>query len=93
MCVVSMIEDHYGDKWNKPPYKQVPPADLTQWPIVSPQPVINPPTAEEIQEFRELLERAREYDKQHNEPDCNLEEKRQKLLDLAEELGIDISFV
>jgi hypothetical protein len=48
-----------------------------------------PVTQEEIDEFRRLLERAREYDKRNNEPDCEMESKKQKLRDLAKELGIE----
>ncbi len=57
--------------------------------VLPPKPI----TPEEIAEFRRLLDRAREYDKRNNEPECEMESKRQKLLDLAKELGIDISFV
>ncbi len=95
MCVVSMIIDHYGEKWGK---KQ--PGDylptINPWPSgVSPSqimPVTSIPTKEEIDEFYDLLRKAREYDKKNNEPDCEMEEKKQKLLKLAEELGITIRF-
>lgn len=52
-----------------------------------------PPTKEEIEEFRRLLERAREYDKKNDEPDCEKEEKKQKLMQLAKQLNIEIAFV
>lgn len=84
MCVVSMIMDHYGDRWERRVRPIVPP-EITYWP-----PVISP---EEVAEFRELLERAREYDKKNNEPDCELRTKRDRLQKLADELGVDISFV
>ena len=45
------------------------------------------------EEFRKLLERAREYDRRHNQPDCELESKRQEILRLAESLGVKIDFV
>lgn len=79
MCVVSMIMDHYHEKWR----------DKTPTWIV-PMPAISPT---EIDEFRKLLDRAREYDKKHNQPDCELEEKRQKLKKLADELGVKIDFL
>jgi hypothetical protein len=85
MCVVSMIYDHYQDKWKQPPYY-----------VPNPPPVFVPtglPTQAEIDDFRKLLERAREYDKKHNQPDCELEEKRQKIKDLAKELGVEVNFV
>lgn len=87
MCVVSMVMDHYNDKWRVAPSPNFYPWVL---PGVPAEPKI---TKEEIEEFRKLLERARQYDKDHNEPDCELAEKRQRLLDLADELGIEIDFV
>lgn len=86
MCVVSMVSDHYLDKWTC----------KRDWQINNPG--IYPPyersvTPEEIEEFRRLLERAREYDKKHNQPDCELQEKKDKLLKLADELGVEITFL
>lgn len=46
-------------------------------------------THEEVAEFRRLLDRAREYDARNNEPDCEVEDKKRRLLDLARELGIE----
>jgi hypothetical protein len=87
MCVMSMIFDHYHDKWGQPPY--------TPWTAPTPyQPFRESPVSdEEIKEFRKLLERAREYDRKNNQPDCELEEKRQKLKKLSEELGVKIDFI
>lgn len=91
MCVVSMIMDHYGDEWQR---------RYRQWPIL-PMPGINypippappAPSQAELDEFRRLLERAREYDKRNNEPDCEMADKKRKLLDLAKKLGVNISFI
>ena len=82
MCIVSMIMDHYSDKWR-------------QYQIPGPSFIIEQPqiTKAELDEFRQLLERAREYDRKHNQPDCELEEKRQRVKDLAKELGVEIEFV
>jgi hypothetical protein len=60
------------------------------YPPLNPSPM---PTQAEIDEFRRLLERAREYDKQHGEPDCELEEKRQRIKELADKLGVKVEFV
>ena len=92
MCTVSMIYDHYHDKWKQPPY--VPPYVPTPFvPNVIPNPYVSPITPAEIEEFRKLLDRAREYDKTHNQPDCELEEKRKKVKELAESLGVSIDFL
>ena len=63
MCVVSMVFDHYWEMWNER-RRQVP------WV----QPAVYPPMypvipQSEIDEFRKLLDRAREYDRKNNEPD------------------------
>lgn len=91
MCVVSMIMQHFHDKWE--------PLVPHQWvfpvPVPRPMPAPAPPmiTPQEVDEFRRLLERAREYDRKNGEPDCELDEKRQALKKLAEQLGVDIAFV
>lgn len=90
MCTVSMIMDHYSDKWHELvpepelPYKPTVPHPFTLRPI-NYEPLV---TDEEIREFRTLLKRAREYDKRNNEPECELESKKQRVRELAEELGI-----
>lgn len=83
MCAVSMIMDHYYDKWQQPTLPQYPPPFQPYIPKI--------PTQQEIDEFYKLLNRAREYDTVNNQPDCELDEKKQKLLKLAEELGIKIT--
>lgn len=98
MCVVSMVMDHYWDKWGtypRPsPFQQpkYPPFEDPFSPFVQP-PVTPQITPDQIEEFKKLLERAREYDKRNKEPECELQEKKQRLLDLAKELGVDISFL
>lgn len=104
MCVVSMVMDHYYDRWwpkkTSPweytePYVPTPgPAAPKTWPRKDFTPPAQPAiTPEEIEEFRKLLDRAREYDRRNNEPDCELAEKRDKLKKLAEELGVAIDFL
>jgi hypothetical protein len=96
MCVVSMVMDHQWDEWNRRYPRPFQPPVINPFaplPIPAPVPVLPPPTPEEIAEFRRLLERAREYDRRNNEPDCELAEKRQRLKDLAKELGVAIDFV
>lgn len=87
-----MIYDHYNDKWKKFLEQQPQPIMV---PAPNPNPayrVVKMPSQEEINEFYELLKRAREYDKKHNQPNCELEEKKEKLRKLAEELGVEIKF-
>jgi hypothetical protein len=84
MCVVSMIMDARFDDWQRRAESQ-----LGQ----TAPPTITPITPQEVEEFRRLLDRAREYDRKHGEPDCELEEKRKKIKDLAKVLGVEVEFV
>ena len=97
MCVVSMVMEHYLDKWQQPdprftnPFPSIGVGVIpsTPWPPPA-RPPVNMPTQAEVDEFHRLLARARKYDAEHNEPDCELEEKRQLLLKLAKELGVEL---
>jgi hypothetical protein len=82
-----MVMDHYSERWE--------PYTIPTQPVIVPIVVPSSPriSEDEVKEFRRLLERARQYDKDHGEPDCELESKKQRLLKLAEELGIKIDFV
>jgi hypothetical protein len=95
MCVVSMVMEHYGDKWDRLVPKPLPPVVIPAHPWQpEPTPLPVPPVSqEEVEEFRRLLERAREYDRRNNEPDCEMDEKRQKVRELAKQLGVDVSFI
>ncbi len=90
MCVVSMVMEHKFNEWQQRFYPVYVPAQ-PPYPLVPP-PSPPMPTQEEVDEFRRLLERAREYDRKNGEPDCELVEKRQKLQDMADSLGIEINF-
>lgn len=94
MCAYSMVVDHFYEKWKdrQPPYKIIP-GDWDYHPYI---PILyNPPVIykEEIEDFEKFLERAREYDKKNSRPDCELQEKKDRLLKLAEELGVKIDFL
>lgn len=92
-----MIVDHYSDKWRE----YLPVAPGTPWyphptvPVPPPSPpvLVRPVSPEEVEEFRRLLERAREYDKKNSEPECELEEKKRTLKSIADALGVRIDFL
>lgn len=102
MCVYSMIMDHKMDDWYNKYWKSVPgpkyePDSPPSWPYPLPEPTkdveVKLPTKEELEEFRKLLERARKYDEENNQKDCELEEKKKILKDMANKLGVEIDFV
>jgi hypothetical protein len=89
MCVYSMIVDHKIYEWERRgPWLTYPDDN----PVAPYAPTVSAITPEEIEEFRRLLNRAREYDKANNQKDCEMEEKKEKLKKLAEELGVVIDF-
>lgn len=98
MCVVSMIGDHFGRKWDDYFPK---PQLLTPWPVPTSNPWPSlPPTREEfdklkgeVEEMKALLIKAKEYDEKHNEPHCEVEEKMEKLRKIAELVGISLDDV
>lgn len=87
MCVVSMVGDHFNDKWQEPYYQKI----FTNIPDVS--------RAEfdalkrEVEEMKALLKRAKEYDEKNNEPNCEIEEKMAMLRKFADAVGIDLDDV
>ncbi len=85
MCVVSMVMDSRGDDWARR-FDQIKAAQAAG----QTAPLYLFPTQQELEEFRRLLDRAREYDKRNNEPDCELESKKTILLELAKKLGVEI---
>jgi hypothetical protein len=45
-------------------------------------------TQRQVTEMKELLNRAAEYDKKHNQPDCEMEEKLKLLRQVANYVGV-----
>jgi hypothetical protein len=84
MCVFSMVIDQKCDDWTRRYYRPA---------VLPPRPFVPLPSPTEIDEFRRLLDRARKYDRDNNQPDCEMEEKRQKIKKLANELGVPIDFL
>ena len=96
MCVVSMVGDHFTDKWTMPQ-----PSTVFQ-PYVhsSPAITINPVTREEfdalkrnVDEMKALLKRAKEYDERNGEPGCEMEEKLRILRQVAKMVGVSLDDV
>lgn len=141
MCVVSLVGEHYSDKFNEYPWLKPyiqpnnplnPGTGTNPWqqpftgpvPNVVPMPHIEPipqkvtddyikwlddyikhdrpaPTRKEFEDLqknfdnlkKEVLERAAEYDKRNNEPDCEVEEKVNLLRQVAKLVGVNIEIL
>ena len=84
MCVVSMVGDHYNEKWNKPDYSQIfnNLGNITRQEFDA--------LKKEVEEMKELLKRAKIYDEVNNEPNCEMENKVATLRKIAELFGVDL---
>ena len=88
MCVISMIGDHYRDRWVPEP---------KTWTNV----VLTPPVSREefdklkaeVEEMKKLLKRAKEYDERNGEPECEIDEKMDLLRKVAEMVGVSLDDV
>lgn len=81
MCAVSMVGDHYSDKW-----KVI--TDLFPTPAVSRAEFDE--LKRDVEECKMLLKRAAEYDRKNNEPECQNDEKLAILRKVAEMVGVNL---
>ena len=81
-----MIGDHYRDKWN-PVIEKFPNLPMFQGNITKEEFLA---LKKDVEEMKELLKRAIEYDKKNNEPHCETEEKIKLLKQVAHAVGVDI---
>ena len=84
MCTVSMVGDHYKDIWE-------PKIDFGR---IS---VSHPVTRQEFDELKRqvhemvmLLKRAKLYDEENGEPECETDEKMELLRKVAELVGVNL---
>ena len=78
MCTVSMVIDHYQKVW-------------PEWPVPNNDYELQQ-LRKRVDEMEQLLKRAKIYDIENDQPDCELESKKQTLQELADEYGVEIHF-
>lgn len=104
MCIVSMVVDHYNDKW----WREISPSTPIFTPGHGTIPGV-PPTVtlaeflalkqkveefkKEFEDMKELLKRAKIYDEVNNQPDCESDEKLAKLEKIVTLMGMDFEEV
>lgn len=98
MCTVSMVGDHFNEKWKEPYYDDVFNKLKLQQPLNGNVPTHVGITREEfnalkkeVEDMKALLIRAKEYDEKNNEPHCEMETKVAKLKEIAQLMGIDLT--
>lgn len=80
MCVISGVYDFYIDRWRWPNYP-MPPTYLPQI-----------PSQEDVDNFIQAAKLAKEIDDLLKQPDCESDKKKEVLQDIADRLGVDITF-
>lgn len=88
MCTVSMIGDVYARQW--PQYQPTPqiitlPPEVTRAEFDA--------LKREVETMKALLQAAKQYDVEHGEPDCEMDEKLEVLRRVADLVGIDLDDV
>lgn len=81
MCFVSVVMQGQIDQWSQ----QLP--NLNDIPHAIPQPS-QAELERQLKAFKDLIERARQRDLLENQPDCEMEDKKRILQELADKLGI-----
>jgi hypothetical protein len=93
MCAVSMAGDFYRDKWNQTPHPFPTPLPLYTLP---PPPVTREEFDQlkrEVLDMKELLKRAKKYDEDNGEPNCEIEDKMDFLRKVAALVGVNLDDV
>lgn len=92
MCVVSMVGDYYADKWQYPQSPVIPGTEtITNIWTNGPSQADFDALKKEVEDMKQLLIRAKIYDEENGEPDCEQDEKVELLKKVAEAVGVDLS--
>lgn len=85
MCTVSNMGDHYHNKWNEP-LNQGYFANLAQVSRSEFEAL-----KKEVEEMKQILKIAKDFDDKTNQPHCEQESKIETLKKVAEIFGVDLT--
>ena len=91
MCTVSMVGDHFNQKWSQPDYQQLFNSISTSTNTITRQEF--DALKKEVEDMKQLLIKAKIYDEQNNEPNCEMEDKVATLKKIAELMGVNLDEV
>lgn len=93
MCVFSMVVDHYQKTWPEiPKYPDIPGVTWPDFLDTVDGKQKQKELEKRIEEMEELLRKAKIYDEENNEPDCESETKKKTLQELADLWEVEINF-
>lgn len=90
MCTVSMIGDHYREKW-EPRIWFDQAQTFTKIKAITRHEFDE--LKKEVQELKKLLKRATKYDKDNGEPECEVEDKMALVRKVAKAVGVELDDV
>jgi hypothetical protein len=93
MCVVSMVGDSFSKRWPEQYPWATGTADTFQYYTTGVSRDEFNELKKEVQIMKELLIKAKIYDEEHGEPDCEIDEKVELLRRVAELVGVDLEDV
>jgi len=79
-----MIVDHHNEKWGQ---------KWDDWEVTKYQTQSPTISKEEIEEFLALVKKARKYDREHHEHDCESKSKKEVLESLMRKMGVNLTDV
>ena len=79
MCVMSMVGDYYGRKWENVPIQTYIIDGIGREEFEQ--------LKKEVADMKALLKMAKQYDKEHGQPDCEVDAKMAKLKEIAKLVG------
>jgi uncharacterized protein YlxW (UPF0749 family) len=86
-----MVGDHFNQKWNQPDYQQLFNSISTSTNTITRQEF--DALKKEVEDMKQLLIKAKIYDEQNNEPNCEMEDKVATLKKIAELMGVNLDEV
>lgn len=87
MCSVSMVGDHYSDLWRQLPALQQPAVNMFPPQVTRAE---FDELKRQVSEMVDLLKRAKKYDEENGQPDCEMDEKMDLLRKVAKLVGVDL---
>lgn len=95
MCVVSMVGDHFNERWNPSrPYTATPTQTwITSGGMTQLERAEFDALKKEVADMKDLLKRAKLYDEQNGEPSCEMESKVELLKKVAALVGVSLDDV
>lgn len=87
MCVYSMVADDFLKRW---PYQPQPAIPMPTFPVEPWREPWKGPSKEDFYKLVKLLEDAKKRDDEAGTPECEHEDKKRLIREMAEKLGVEV---